>query len=283
MKGPSDPREDASARPLVSIVINNYNNGPFLSDCLDALLAQTYTNIELIVVDALSSDSSRETIDRYAAGDERVRRVYCASYEKFPAITYNIGFLNCRGDYIAINDADDISLPGRIEAQVEYLLNNESVGVVGCNCYEFDGLGSELVETSVERNVRAAAPPARNPCLMFRKDVLARHGLWRWRAEYAADFELLYRWYAGGVRFHILPEALVMYRRGHGGSVSVKKLFNQGVKLALFRTIYGVRLFREVGIGWWYATLKTYAFLTIKYPARVLKEKASKRWVRLNT
>ncbi|MBU4036944.1 MAG: glycosyltransferase, partial [Proteobacteria bacterium] len=110
--------------PLVSIVVNNYNNEQYLESCLDALLAQTYRHIEIVVVDAFSSDGSRLLIDSYAERDSRIKKIYCDSYVKYPAITYNIGFLNCNGNYIAINDPDDISMPGRIEAQANYLLTN---------------------------------------------------------------------------------------------------------------------------------------------------------------
>jgi len=263
-------------RPLVSIVVNNYNNERYLRSCLDALLVQTYRHIEIVIVDALSSDGSRALIDSYAEQDPRIKKVYCESYERYPAITYNIGFLNCSGRYIAINDPDDISMPERIEAQMEYLLYNPSIDAVGCNCYEFNDDFNNLVVTTVEKNVLNAAPPVRNPCLMFKKEVLATHGLWRWQCEYAADFEWLYRWYIGGVRFYILLAPYVKYRKSHGANISGTKLINQGTKIALFRTWFGIRLFKKVGFRWWFATLKTYAFLLIKYPARALIKKVFK-------
>lgn len=256
--------------PLVSIIVNNYNNEPYLKSCLDALLAQTYSNIEIVVVDALSTDDSRSVIDAYAEQDSRIKKVYCETYERYPAVSYNLGFLNCNGRFIAINDPDDISLPERVEAQVNYLLANPDIGAVGCNCYEFNDDFNVLVETTVEKNIRNAAPPVRNPCLMVRKIVLATHGLWRWQCEYAADMEWLFRFYAGGVRFYILPEAYVKYRKSHGGNISSTKLFNQGLKVALFRTWYGLRMVRQTGFRWWFATLKTYAYLFIKYPAKAI-------------
>ena len=97
--------------PLVSIVVNNYNNELFLEDCLDSLMAQTYRNIEIVVVDAFSSDNSRKVLDAYADRDDRIKLIYAESHVQFPAITYNLGFLNCSGDFIAINDADDMSMP----------------------------------------------------------------------------------------------------------------------------------------------------------------------------
>jgi len=254
--------------PLVSIVVNNYNNEKFISACLNSLLTQTYPKIEIVVVDAFSTDGSRSVIDSFAEKDSRIKKVYCDTYEIYPAITYNLGFLNCSGEFIVINDPDDISMPNRIEAQLGYLLENPKVDAVGCNCYEFDDNSYIFVETTVEKNIKNAAPPVRNPSLMVRKKVLATHGLWRWQCEYAADFEWLYRFYYGGVKFHILELPYVKYRKS-SSSISSTKLFNQGLKIAFFRTWFGIKLFKVVGFSWWMATMKTYAFLLIKYPFRL--------------
>ena len=267
-------------RPLVSIVVNNYNNERYLQSCLDALLAQTYRHIEIVVVDAFSSDGSRSLIDSYAERDSRIKKVYCDSYVKSPVITYNIGLLSCNGSYIAINDPDDISMPERIEAQVNFLLDHPSIDAVGCNCYEFNDDFNNLVETTVEENVRSAAPPVRNPCLLFRKEVLAVHGLWRVQCGYAADFEWLYRWYVGGVRFYILQAPYVKFRKVHGTNVSMTRGINQAVYLALFRTWFGMRLFNKIGFRWWFVTLKTYAYVCARLllPECILNKCLKTRW-----
>lgn len=247
--------------PLVSIVVNNYNNERYLKECLDSLIAQTYRNIEIVVVDAYSSDNSRALLDEYAERDARIKLVYTESYVKYPAITYNLGFLNCSGDFIAVNDADDVSMPTRIEKQLNYLLAHPDIGVVGCNCVEFNDSMERVVLTTVEKNVRNAAPPARNPSLMFRKTVAAAHGMWRWQCEYAADFEWLYRWYAAGVRFFLLEEPLIRYRYSHGGNISNSRALNQSVKIAVFRTIFGFRMLKSTGLRWWLQTLFSYYYV----------------------
>jgi glycosyltransferase involved in cell wall biosynthesis len=247
--------------PLVSIVVNNYNNEPYLKDCLDSLIAQTYRHIEIVVVDAFSSDNSRTLLDEYARRDDRVKLVYTESYVKYPSITYNLGFLNCSGDFIAVNDADDMSMPTRIEKQLGYLLDHPDIGVVGCNCVEFNDSMERIVSTTVENNVRNAAPPARNPSLMFRKSVAAAHGLWRWQCEYAADFEWLYRWYTSGVRFVILEEPLIRYRYSHGGNISNVHALNQSAKVAIFRTYFGLKMFKSSGVRWWLVTSSSYYYV----------------------
>jgi glycosyltransferase involved in cell wall biosynthesis len=247
--------------PMVSIVVNNYNNERYLKDCLDALLAQTCRNIEIVVVDAYSSDNSRTLLDEYARRDSRIKLVYTESYVKYPAITYNLGFLNSSGDFIAINDADDVSMPTRIEKQLAYLQANADIGVVGCNCVEFNDSMERVVLTTVEKNVRSAAPPARNPSLMFRKSVLAANGMWRWECEYAADFECLYRWHTAGVKFFILEEPLIRYRYSHGGNISNSHALNQSIKVAVFRTLFGLRMLKSSGLSWWLQTAFSYYYV----------------------
>ena len=247
--------------PLVSVVVNNYNNEKYLEDCLDSLLGQSYKNLEIVVVDAFSSDGSRALLSRYASRDPRIKLVYSDSYIKYPAISYNLGFLSCTGDFIAVNDPDDISMPTRIEKQLSALLDNDDIDVVGCNCIEFNDDIERTVITTVEENVRNAASPARNPSLMFRKKVIAQHGMWKWRCEYAADFEWLYRWYSSGVSFFIIQEPLLKYRYAHGSNISNSRTINQALKLAIFRTYFGFKMLTSSGVRWWYTTLWSYAYV----------------------
>lgn len=246
--------------PLVSVVVNNYNNERYLRDCLDSLIGQSYKNIEMVVVDAFSTDGSRTLLDSYALLDSRIKLVYSDSYIKYPAISYNLGFLSCSGEFIAVNDPDDISMPTRIEKQLNYLLLNDKNDVVGCNCIEFNDSMERTVITTAEDNIKNAAPPARNPSLMFRKIVIARHGMWRWQCEYAADFEWLYRWYSSGVSFFIIQEPLIRYR-SHGGNISNSRAINQALKLAIFRTYFGFKLIKSSGLRWWSRTLSSYYYV----------------------
>ena len=249
-------------QPKVSIVVNNYNGAEYLRECLDSLIRQTYKNIEIVIIDAFSSDNSRKIISEYASKyKNKIKAIFTDKYIKYPAISYNIGFLNCSADFIAINDSDDISMPSRIEKQVAFLLDNSEVDVVGSNFSEFNIDFERNIKTTVEENVRKAYPPARNPTLMFRKNVIAAHGLWRWHCEYAADFEWLYRWYSQGVKFYIIQDELVRYRYSHGGNLSIVYAINQAYKLALFRTYFGLKGVKGVGISWWIKTLDTYYYL----------------------
>lgn len=257
--------------PLVSIIINNYNNEKYLKSCLDNLISQTYKNIEIIIVDAFSKDKSRKLINEYVKRDSRIKSVFTDIYIKYPANTYNLGFLNCSGNFIAINDPDDISMPTRIEKQLNYLLKHPEIGAVGCNVIEFNDKIERIITTTVKKNVNTASPPVRNPTIMFRKSVMAEHGMWRWQCEYAADFEWLYRWYTSGVIFFILEEPLVRYRYSHGKNVSNTYVINQTIKLAKFRIYYGFKLMKNLNFIWWIKTIETCYYVISLFIKKYLK------------
>jgi glycosyltransferase involved in cell wall biosynthesis len=97
-----------------SVVISNYNYGRFLPDAIESALAQTYANLEIIVVDDGSTDSSKEVIDRYGK-----RVVAILKKNGGQASGYNAGFAASRGEYVCFLDADDMLEPTTIAEAVE--------------------------------------------------------------------------------------------------------------------------------------------------------------------
>jgi glycosyltransferase involved in cell wall biosynthesis len=113
-----------SGSPLVSIVINNYNYGRFLRECIDSALSQTHRNTEVIVVDDGSPDDSRDIITR--CGD-RVIPVLKANGGQ--ASAFNAGFAASRGEVILFLDADDLLLPTAAERALLHLRESDAVKV----------------------------------------------------------------------------------------------------------------------------------------------------------
>jgi glycosyltransferase involved in cell wall biosynthesis len=102
--------------PLVSILINNYNYGHFVADAIDSALAQTYTNLEVIVVDDGSTDHSRDVIHRYQG---RITPIFKQNGGQ--ASAFNAGFAACNGEIICFLDADDAYLPTKVANVVSIL------------------------------------------------------------------------------------------------------------------------------------------------------------------
>lgn len=96
--------------PLVSVVINNYNYGRFLSEAIDSAINQTYPGVEVIVVDDGSTDNSRDVIASY--GD---RIVPVLKKNGGQASAFNAGFAVSRGDIICFLDSDDVFFPNKVE------------------------------------------------------------------------------------------------------------------------------------------------------------------------
>ena len=95
--------------PAISVIIPVYNMGPWLRDCLESVLAQTFTSFECILVDDGSTDDSPQICDYYAKKDDRFRVIHKANGGLSSA--RNAGLDDAAGEYIAFVDSDDVILP----------------------------------------------------------------------------------------------------------------------------------------------------------------------------
>src|SRR5262249_29917335 len=106
---------DIALKPKVSVVMSAFNAEAFIEEAIISILSQTYENVELVIADDGSMDNTRRVLDRLT--DRRIRR-----YDN----KENLGYLRTRnrlfrlttGEFVTLQDADDISLPNRIENQV---------------------------------------------------------------------------------------------------------------------------------------------------------------------
>ena len=115
------------SKPLVSIIIPNYNKAPYIRESIESALNQTYKNIEVIVVDDGSTDKSKEIIKSFG---KRIKAYFLP--HKNANVARNFGFKKSKGEYIQFLDSDDIILPEKIEKQVELL---EKTGADMALCY----------------------------------------------------------------------------------------------------------------------------------------------------
>ena len=111
--------------PLVTVIIPNYNYAKYLADCLSSIVEQSYSPVEIILIDDGSTDQSLVVAQNYA---ERVE-IYSSGHFGVNAAR-NLGIRNATGKYIAFCDSDDIWMPTKIERQVKYLENNPDFGLV---------------------------------------------------------------------------------------------------------------------------------------------------------
>lgn len=118
--------------PLVSVVIPVYNSAYTIVDCIDSVKGQTYKNIEIIVVDDGSTDSTMEKVRAIASECNLQKIVIIEQKNSGPSSARNRGIEVAEGNYIAFLDSDDMWYPDKIARQMEILLNNNSAVLVGC-------------------------------------------------------------------------------------------------------------------------------------------------------
>ena len=119
---------------LVSVIIPAYNVERYIKESLDSALVQTYRNIEIIIVDDGSIDSTRRVLDPYI---EKKNIKYIFQLHQGLPSARNTAIRNSQGEYIAFLDADDIFAPTKIERQVEHLEKNPDCDVSYCDLYHF--------------------------------------------------------------------------------------------------------------------------------------------------
>jgi len=120
-------------QPLVSIITPAYNAEPFIKRSIDSALSQSYANIELIIIDDGSTDSTAEIIKSY--DDKRIRYLHQSNQGQGAARNY--GIRESKGELITFLDADDEYTTDKVKEQAEFLLSNNDYQAVYCNALHF--------------------------------------------------------------------------------------------------------------------------------------------------
>jgi len=120
-----------SSKPRVTVFIPAYNREGYICTAINSMLAQQYTDFEILVVDDGSTDRTAERVDAY--GDPRVRLVRSEANLGIPA-SRNRGLELARGEYIALLDSDDYAYPNRLGTQVAFLDRHSDIVQVGSGC-----------------------------------------------------------------------------------------------------------------------------------------------------
>ena len=136
-------------KPLVSVIIPTYNRAQYICNAIDSVLAQTYRNIEVIVVDDGSTDDTRCILSRYGPN---IRYVF--QNNAGPSAARNNGITKARGRLIAFLDSDDIWLPEKLERQVQLIADSRDIGLVNCGYYAIDASGKITTGPTIMKNYK---------------------------------------------------------------------------------------------------------------------------------
>ncbi len=188
----------------------------FLQQAVDSVLTQTVSDLELLVVDDASTDSTPSLLASVRDARLRVLRL---ERPGGPFVAANRGLAEARGDFIARLDADDVCLPNRLARQLAFLDGHPSVGLVGSGCSTVDEAGRPLGHWRMPASDGAIrwrclfAPPFLHSSVVWRAALGFRYDA---SLEVAGDYELWTRALAL-TRAANLEEPLVTYRVWAGG------------------------------------------------------------------
>jgi len=220
-----------SAQPRVSVIMPTYNGEKFLCPAIGSILAQTFTDFELIVVDDGSTDGTVKIL-----GEFNDRRIVVIRNEQNLGIARatNRALAAARGEYIALQDHDDISLPDRFKTQVEFLDSHSEIAVVGSAAVLIDDDGNAYgrfplpcEEIDIKWRLLFAGDPFHYTSLMFRKVAIDEIGGYGEDPQF--QFSEAYDPFSRiAMRHRVinLPQALVHWRR-HGDATSITHVAQQ--------------------------------------------------------
>ena len=237
------------ANKLVSIVIPVYNSAATLAETLESCRAQTYSPLEIIVVDDGSSDASIKIAESFGV-------TLIKQSNQGPAIARNTGIKAAQGDYIQFCDSDDLLHPEKIARSMTLLESRPDAALVYCKMRPIDEQGRPLMdEVSAPSDdyfeeerlfckiLKANGSPIQTTTLLARRAVLEAVGSYRADTKHrcAEDWDLLLR-LSQDYPFLGIPEALTSYRHRSGALSSNPILMAEGrLQTVIYARDYAAR------------------------------------------
>lgn len=199
----------------VSVLMSTYNEPEkWLNDSINSILEQSFHDFELILInDNPQRKDLKIILANYATLDKRIKLI--ENQENLGLMrSFNVGIDNCSGKYIARMDADDISMPNRLEIQVDFMENNPEIGVCGTFAKTF-GVEERILATPVSdteiRDSIIDCSPFIHPTVIIRKSIFDDPEV-RYRELHGAEDYGLWVDLLGKTKFHNINRILLKYR-----------------------------------------------------------------------
>jgi glycosyltransferase involved in cell wall biosynthesis len=244
-----------NSQPLVTVLMPVYNGGAFLRPTIQTILGQTYRDFEFLIINDCSTDDSLQTVLSFR--DPRIR-VHSNSANMGQTKSLNVGLRLASGQYIVVNDADDYSLPKRIETQLDFIVKNPEYPVVGTSCYVMDKQG-QVTRTfkrptdprEIHLQFLSDTPMTHGSVIMQKEAVLSMGG-YNEEFRIIQDYELWSKLMRNGLRVMNIPEILVVIRT-FADSISFKERDAQTIEngktiQANIEAMAGIRISLEEAI-----------------------------------
>ncbi len=208
-------------QPLVSILTPFKNTAPYLTECLESVIGQTYRNWELLIVDDHSSDESFEIVQQFANNDNRIKLLKNKNHGIIEAL--RLALNNSCGQYITRMDSDDVMLPHKLSTMVTSLQHyGKKHLAIGCVKYFGSGgisNGYQRYELWLNNLTNKGANyseiykecPVPSPCWMSHREDLLACGAFD-HDRYPEDYDLTFRFYKQGLKCIPSDKLLHMWR-----------------------------------------------------------------------
>lgn len=201
----------------VSIVLPVYNGADHIPDSIESIVAQTYQNWELIIVNDCSTDDTLSICEKYAMKDNRIRVISNPVNLKLPN-TLNAGFDVATGDYYTWTSDDNMYRPKAIEVLVRTLRQNPELVMVYSDYTNIDAESNFLDEVKLQDPQYIVVGNVCGACFLYTAEVAKKVGRYDANLFLAEDYDYWMRIYRYGRIQHITDD-LYLYRR-HAGSLT---------------------------------------------------------------
>jgi glycosyltransferase involved in cell wall biosynthesis len=204
-----------SIKPGVSVILTIYNGMPFINDSIESVLAQSYSNIELIIIDDGSNDGTKQYLKKEYSNNNNIKLIDSGRIGRAKAL--NLGLKLSRGKYIGIIDADDIFLRNKTDLQVKFLEKNSEYVLVGSKSMAKNFDTGVIVSNSEERPITnndireyfLIGQPIQHSCVMIRKTAIDKIGGYNEETDFLLDRDLFLRLAINGGKLYNLNKFLV--------------------------------------------------------------------------
>jgi glycosyltransferase involved in cell wall biosynthesis len=223
--------------PVVSVVLPVYNGTRTIRRAVESILVQTYGNFELIIINDGSIDNTMDILTSFS--DPRILLLDQENHGKVQSL--NRGIVVSRGEFIAMIDADDVALPERLERQVEFMIKNKAIAVVGAATRVVYQDGTERIryrpyDTQSIRKSIVRICPFTHSSTMIRKKVFEKVGFYDPAKDgpkhlsIGEDYDLWVRIAAAGYEMANLKDVLTVYYLEPGSSIRGRSAIKRAVQ-----------------------------------------------------
>lgn len=207
--------------PKISIVLPTYNGEKYLKQSIDSILAQSYTDWEMILVDDCSTDRTPDIVDQYAESDSRIIAVHNETNQRLPR-SLNIGFSMAQGQYLTWTSDDNLYMPNALEVMAGYLDVHQDIYMVR-GAEDIINENGEIIAQSKEYNdAKMYTHNCVGACFMYRREVRDIVGEYDDTTFCAEDYDYWLRVLERFGRIVPINEILYQYRR-HEASLTGRK------------------------------------------------------------